>query len=217
MTARLLLLAVLVGATALWLTAAEATPQTQDAQAQLDALPAAIGEWHGKRTPPMTTAVVTELGVDAYVSRIYESPGESPVGVYVGFYGRQRQGDSIHSPAHCLPGAGWIPVDRRLVRIAVGDPGLQGFEANRFIVQKNEDRQLVLYWFQSQRRAVASEYWSKLYMVADAVRFGRTDASLARLVTPIDSSDDGTARAELRARRLAAVVYEHLVRSVFAS
>ena len=29
---------------------------------------------------------------------------------------------------------------------------------------------MVLYWYQSQGRVVASEYWSKIYMVLDAVK-----------------------------------------------
>ena len=56
---------------------------------------------------------------------------------------------------------------------------------NRVIIGKGLDWQLVLYWYQSHRRIVASEYWGKVYSVLDAVRYNRTDAALVRVVAPI--------------------------------
>ena len=53
------------------------------------------------------------------------------------------------------------------------------------LIGKGLDRQLVLYWYQSHRRVVASEYWGKVYTVMDAVRYNRTDAALVRLVIPL--------------------------------
>ncbi len=56
---------------------------------------------------------------------------------------------------------------------------------NRYVIQKGLDRQLVLYWYQSHGRVVASEYWSKFYLVRDAVTLNRTDAALVRVIVPI--------------------------------
>jgi EpsI family protein len=56
---------------------------------------------------------------------------------------------------------------------------------NRVTIAKGLDRQLVLYWYQSHRRVVASEYWGKVYTVLDSVRYNRTDAALVRVVTPL--------------------------------
>ena len=68
------------------------------------------------------------------------------------------------------------------------------------MIQKGLDRQLVLYWYQSHGRTVASEYWSKFYLVRDAVRLNRTDAALVRVIVPIDpNADDGEMRAERQA------------------
>ena len=67
-------------------------------------------------------------------------------------------------------------------------------------MQKGLERQLILYWYQSNGRIVASEYWSKFYLVADAVRFNRTDGAIVRIVAPIT----GTGReAEANAERVA--------------
>ena len=72
------------------------------------------------------------------------------------------------------------------------------------MIQKGLDRQLVLYWYQSHGRVVASEYWGKFYLVRDAVRMNRTDAALVRVIVPMAPNDDnaeaagGTARRRLR-------------------
>lgn len=48
---------------------------------------------------------------------------------------------------------------------------------------------LVLYWYQSHGRVIASEYASKIYMVWDAIRTSRTDAALLRVITPLVSRE----------------------------
>jgi EpsI family protein len=68
------------------------------------------------------------------------------------------------------------------------------------VIQKGEHKQVVLYWYQSQGRVVASEYASKVYMVLDAMRTNRTDASLVRVIVP---TADLTPTAEGEAERSA--------------
>ena len=69
---------------------------------------------------------------------------------------------------------------------------------NRFVIRKGADRQVVLYWYQSQGRVVASEYWSKAYMVYDAVRSRRSDAALIRVISAVLPAEEGTSAAERR-------------------
>ena len=149
----------------------------------------------------MDAKILAVLGVDDYLNRVYTSPDRAQLGLYVGYYGSQRQGDSIHSPMNCLPGAGWEPLSKSFLTIPVSTAeGAAAVDANRYVIQKGLNRQLVLYWYQSHGRTVASEYWSKLYLVRDAVRLNRTDAALVRVIVPIDpNADDGEMRAERQA------------------
>jgi EpsI family protein len=80
---------------------------------------------------------------------------------------------------------------------------------NRVVIQKGLDRQLVLYWYQSQRRVVASEYWGKIYTVVDAVRYNRTDAALVRLVLPIPANA-AVADVEQEGIAFAQALFPHL-------
>ena len=79
----------------------------------------------------------------------------------------------------------------------------RAIEINRYVIERGLDRQLVLYWYQSHGRVVASEYWGKIYTVVDAVRLNRTDAALVRVITPIpEATPQAEQAAEARADRV---------------
>jgi EpsI family protein len=136
------------------------------------------------------------LGVDDYVNRIYRASPTEVLSLYVGYYHSQREGDTIHSPMNCLPGAGWTPMDTRMVDVPIS--GRAPIRVKRVVIAKGLDRQVVLYWYQSHGRVVANEYWSKVTMVYDAVRLNRSDAALVRVVTPVRPSAGGEEAADAR-------------------
>jgi EpsI family protein len=131
-----------------------------------------------------------------------------PVGFYLGYWASQREGDAIHSPMNCLPGAGWAPVENSRMKVTLG--GVES-EVNRVIIEKSGERLLVLYWYQSHGRVVASEYWSKIHMVLDAIKTARTDAALVRIVVPIPDAT-ATADAEREALDFAKALHPMLER-----
>jgi EpsI family protein len=184
------------------MVARQSRPEPAPVRATFDRFPMQIQRWTGRQQPPMDDKILAILGVDDYLNRVYVSTDDrAAAGLYVGYYNSQRQGDSIHSPMNCLPGAGWEPLSRSFVKIpvTVGE-GTTEIDANRYVIQKGLDRQLVLYWYQSHGRTVASEYWSKFYLIRDAVRLNRTDAALVRVIVPIQANQQGAeANAETQA------------------
>ncbi len=173
--------------------------------------PMKLGEWTSIQEPPLTAREIEVLGVSDYVTRLYYSPQRAGIGLYIGYWQSQRQGSSIHSPQNCLPGAGWEPVSQSIIPFADPRTPDQSFQANRYIVQKANDRVLVLYWFQSHGRIVASEYWSKFYLIADAMRMDRSDGAIVRLTAPIDGPGaDAEARAQAGALAFANVLLPEL-------
>jgi EpsI family protein len=69
-------------------------------------------------------------------------------------------------------------------------PGHAPFLANRYVIAKGQDRQLVLYWYWAHDRAVASEYAAKFYLVTDSIRMRRSDGSLIRLSASLGPNED---------------------------
>ncbi len=80
-------------------------------RAPLSQLPFRFGEFDGARAADLDPEVLSVLGVDDYVNRVYRAGGQPlPIGLYIGYYMSQRNGDTMHSPMNCLPGSGWQPV-----------------------------------------------------------------------------------------------------------
>ena len=149
--------------------------------------PLQIGQWQGRNAAPFTKEVLAVLGADDYLSRFYyQHQDRKSVGLYVGYYETQRQGDTIHSPLNCLPGAGWQPLSKSYLPISVADANGNPSEitVNRYVIEKGLDQQVVLYWYQGHGRVVANEYRSKLFMIYDAARLNRSDAALVRVTSP---------------------------------
>ena len=135
---------------------------------------------------PIDESVLRVAAMDEYLNRTYEDVAHQqgmPISLYVGYYKSQLSGRSIHSPRNCLPGAGWEPESRTILQLQL--PEGRKAPVNLYSVRKGLDRELVLYWYQSNDRIIASEYWAEIYLVLDAVRYHRSDAALIRIVTPI--------------------------------
>jgi EpsI family protein len=207
MTGRLLLLTSLVLAAAVCLRASSAEERVP-LQRPLANLPSNLGGWTAVGEQQFDAATVAVLQADEYLSRTYVRQGRGEADLYIGYYETQRQGDTIHSPMNCLPAAGWqlLTIDRRPLDVA----GRQ-IVVNRDTIQKGLDARLVLYWYQSHGRAIASEYWTKAYLVLDGLRLHRTDGAIVRVISPIR---DGEAAAEQSAvafvRALLPALDQHL-------
>ena len=146
----------------------------------------------------------TVLRADDYVSRNFESGGRV-ASLYVGYYATQQNGATYHSPLNCLPGSGWVMNDGGQISItpAVG----KSFNANRYVIQNGNERAVMIYWYQGRGKAVASEYWAKIYTVLDSFRERRSDGALIRVMAPIESSP---AAAEKSAVELASQAAQEL-------
>ena len=162
----------------------------------LDHFPLRLGEWSGF-DEPISNDVHLVLGPGDFLQRGYTNDvdPQPQIDLFIAYFPSQRAGDTIHSPQNCLLGAGWSPVE--LDRITMDLPGHDPFLANRYIVAKGDERDLVVYWFYAHGRGVASEYWSKYYLVRDAIKMNRSDGSLIRFSTPLLPGETASA-AEAR-------------------
>ena len=165
---------------------------------------------------PLDEETLAVLGKGDFLNREYYSPTPSllpasisgqpaapqtsasmPIGLFIGYFASQRTGQSIHSPQHCLPGAGWTfePNESHYTDL-MADNGKK-FRVGEYVITNGETRQFVLYWYQAHGRSIANEYVAHAYMIADAIRYNRTDGSLVRVITPIRG---GEPTADARAR-----------------
>lgn len=166
--------------------------QAVPAREPLSSIPTSLDGWIGRDLPAWDDSVLKVLGADEYVNRRYMRDGAAVADLYVGYYGSQKQGDAIHSPQNCLPGSGWEPVAEERVNIDV--PGARSIRVNRYVVQKDLDKQVVLYWYQGRGRVIANEYTNRAYLIFDSLRLGRNDGALVRVMSPVLTTTDAASR-----------------------
>jgi len=89
---------------------------------------------------------------------------------------------------YCLPCAGWTMSSPAKI-VITPENGRPAFEANRYLIQNGPEKQLMVYWYQGRGRAIASEYWGKIYTVLDSLRRRRSDGSMVRVTVPVGESE----------------------------
>ena len=161
---------------------------------ELKGFPKQFGKWEqtggDEQFDDQTLAV---LRSSDYLLRNYRGADGRVVNFYVGYYASQRDGATYHSPLNCLPGAGWVMNNPGTITIT--PKGRAPFVANKYLIQNGLHKELLIYWYQGRGRAIASEYWGKVYTVIDSVRLRRSDVAMIRIMTPIDGSESTALQA----------------------
>jgi EpsI family protein len=159
----------------------------------LDQISPQIDGWTAIGDQSLPAPTLHALAPTAYLVRTYRK-ANSQLDLFIAYYAQQRAGESMHSPKHCLPGAGWeiwkldsafVPVHGRQVTI------------NKYSIENSGARMLMFYWYQSKTRIVASEYIGKILLARDTVFSGHTAGSIVRIMLPDtpDASAEGVAFA----------------------
>ncbi len=182
-------------------------PEQLPLRHELKAFPMQVGGWKGGDVS-IPTAILDSLGKGEFLEREYRrEETDPPVELFLAFFRTQRTGATVHSPQHCLPGAGWGVIEHALLPLTLPNGGRR--EVNRYLVARGGDRQLVVYWYQSHGRILASEYWGKFYLVADSIRLNRSDGGLVRISTPINP-EEGVLGAQERVMAFAEQILPEL-------
>jgi len=174
-------------------------PENVPAVAPLATFPASGGGFSMVKDVPLNQETRDLLRADDTLERVYVDTARGNRAVlFVAYFKTQRYGQSPHSPKNCLPGSGWEPISTDRPGIAV--PGWSTpIVVNRYVVELGGEKSVILYWYQSHSRVIASEYSAKFWLVADALRYHRSDTALVRISVPADGGDvDGASSVAVR-------------------
>jgi EpsI family protein len=132
------------------------------------------------RTPVPDLSQITPEVKAQLMNRSYD--------LFLEYFSTQQQGQSPHSPKNCLPGAGWQQTETGKLTLAI--PGVANpITINRYLISRGDAQSVVLYWYQSHGRVVADEFAAKFYLVADSMRYHRSDTAMVRVVVPVANQD----------------------------
>jgi len=155
---------------------------------ELKDFPQQISSWRQTGSDQqLDSETMSVLKASDYLMRDYRNADGQVANFYVGYYATQRDGATYHSPLNCLPGSGWTMSNADRVSIALPDG--RSIIANKYLIQNGEQKELLVYWYQGRGRAVASEYWGKIYTVVDSVFMRRSDGAMVRVIVPIEKSE----------------------------
>jgi EpsI family protein len=156
----------------------------------LEQFPREIGSWQMTQESFVEKEIADVLQADDTLNRVYldRTSGVS-ASLFVASFRTQRNGKTPHSPKNCLPGSGWTQLRSDNYTVDLAQP----ITVNRYVIAHGQDRELVLYWYQSRDRVVADEFKAKFWVVADAVRLNRTDTALVRVIVPLINNDEDRA------------------------
>ena len=141
--------------------------------------PAKIGDWQGTallaRTAGRTFSCLGRLPAVG----LQQLLTAKTVNLYAAYYASQRTGKMPHSPLDCIPGDGWSIT--KFERTSLG----RDRPVNRAMIERNGSKQLVYYWYEERGKRITTEYWSKWYLLYDAITKNRSDGALVRLTTAL--------------------------------
>jgi EpsI family protein len=139
-----------------------------------------VAGWTAVRDQTLPASTLHALDATSYLSRGYRKDSKE-LDLFIAFYAQQRAGESMHSPKHCLPGAGWEIWKHDSALVSTN--GRQ-YEVNKYSIQNSGTRMLMLYWYQSKSRIIDSEYLGKILLAQDTILTGRTAGSIVRIMLP---------------------------------
>jgi exosortase D (VPLPA-CTERM-specific) len=171
----------------------------------LEQFPLKIGDWSADRHLRMAQYYLDVLDLSEYVIIDYKNPSGKEINFYVAYYESQRKGESIHSPATCLPGNGWSFNQSGTVKITNVPGDHRTYQVNRAVMQLGENKQITYYWFPARGRILDNAYQLKIYNFWDALTKQRTDGALVRLITRVYAGEK-PADAERRLQNFVRVV-----------
>ncbi len=157
---------------------------------------AQFGDWRMVKETQIESEVLDVLKADDTLSRTYVRGPQESAHLLVVFFKSQSSGVAPHSPKNCLPGSGWVPSRNAIEMLDI--PGREPISVNSYVVAKGPAKSVVMYWYQSPHHVAASEYWAKLYTIAESVRYRRSDTSMVRVTVSV--RDEGVEAAEAQAR-----------------
>ena len=142
--------------------------------------------WKAEGFSELDAKIVKSLDLDDYINQTYTN-GSDHVFLYIGYYLTSMQVGAAHDPLVCFPGQGWVLSARSGGKAQI-DPQTGGAVSySSMIAQRGNQKELLVYWFQSYDRAnpgtfsqKLATWWGKMSNKGEDNAFVRVSISLER-------------------------------------
>jgi EpsI family protein len=167
--------------------------ETAPSPAPLSSLSESLSGWQLYKDVQIDQETLDVLKADDTLNRVYVNPDRTiSAFLFVAFFKTQRSGQAPHSPKNCLPANGYEPIESGHIQVAV--PGrAEPIEINRYLTVRGDEKSVTLYWYQSHNRVIAGEFSARVWLIADSIRYHRSDTALVKVVVPVRNNDAAAA------------------------
>jgi EpsI family protein len=171
---------VLVVGLVLYLLDSPALSRGQKFQIELAKISSAVGSYRVGSV--IQSDSYADPRAEKTLSRLYESPKEEQIELFVGYSGRQFDENRLQSPKLVFP-KGWEYASMEEMTIPIA--GRRPFDAVGLVTKKSDAKKFVLFWYEVRGQSFASDFRNRIELIKGLALHGRTDGAVIRLATPI--------------------------------
>jgi EpsI family protein len=147
--------------------------------------PMMIGEWKGEDVP-MAGYVYQSLETKYSFLRNYRSVRYAlPVNLSLVWFDDRMV--AFHAPEACLGGVGINIIGKDSIKVSLNG---SEHEINKLIVNYNNSKQIVLYFFDVEGKITTSQSSIRLSILERRLEFKRASATFVRLMAPIENNEE---------------------------
>jgi EpsI family protein len=144
-----------------------------------------IGEWKGEDVP-MAGYVSLSLETKYFFLRNYYSEiYPQPVNLSIVWF--DDRNIAFHAPEACLGGVGINIVEQNSIKVKLNG---RDYEINKLVVNYNNVKQLVLYFFDVDGKITTSQSIIRLNILERRLLLKRASATFVRIMAPLEGNED---------------------------
>lgn len=143
-----------------------------------------IGDWKRISAGTLSNDIVDALELDDYINNKY-SKGNAAVSLYIGYYYTSSKVGAAHSPLVCYPGQGWIISGTENRPIIIND---ENIHYKSMIVSLGETKELLLYWYQSDKKTSQGTLMQKIRTLISKTFKGKENNAFVRVTIPLNGT-----------------------------
>lgn len=134
--------------------------------------------WRMAGQSTLSSNILKILKPTDYLSRRYVATDGSQVDMYLSYFDGGPDSGGIHSPKHCVAGAGWTELYSQPSTVE-----LSGEKVNlvRSAYAKGGSKEVIYYWFAMRGKTMSDEYSLKLSAITGSIFHRRRDQSFIRI------------------------------------
>jgi EpsI family protein len=140
--------------------------------------------WRLVANNALDARIADELNLDDYLFSTF-GKGRVLINLYIGYYRTAGKVGAAHDPLVCFQGQGWrIDGQESGEYMLAGNRNLK-ISYSSMIAERQDERQLVIYWFQGNGKAVATTSVQKLVTLLDKLSGKGEENAFVRISAPI--------------------------------